>query len=294
MKACKGLLLFCFLGISISSCFNPPEFSNVPEIDLEKIQFKETPELGEADTLILYLNFKDGDGDLGFDPLNPAHTQKPYNDSFYYVANGQVTEGRGDTIPVTTQVVYTTDGTKSYDLLRPPDGLTGKLAIDKTRLQPNYGYLPLYDANSCLDYALAQILVPEDEFLVDATYNIIDTLYEEAAPDYRYFLVEEPFLYRRNPYHNNIDVKFFKFTNGEFVEYDLFKEFCIDFNGRFPNVTEKAGSPVEGEIRYAMTNSSFLAVFGNAPIKLKIRIRDRALNSSKEIETPQFDLRSKK
>jgi hypothetical protein len=35
-------------------------------------------------------------------------------------------------------------------------------------------------------------------------------------------------------------------------------------------------------------------VFGNTPIKLKVRIRDRALNSSKEIETPQFDLRSKK
>jgi hypothetical protein len=294
MKACKGLLLICFLGISISSCFNPPEFSNLPEIDLEKIQFKETPELGEADTLILYLNFKDGDGDLGFDLLNPIYSQEPYNDSFYYIANGQVTDGRGDTIRVTTQVVYTTDGTKSYDLLNLPEGLTGKLAIDKTRLLSNYEYLPLYDPNSCLNYSLSQILVAESDNVIDNTYNIIDTLYDESNPDSKFFLVEEPFLYKRNPYHNNIEVKFFKFTNGSFVEYDWFQEFCIDFNGRFPNVSDNTGSPVEGSLRYAMTNSSFLAIFGNTPIKLEIKVRDRALNTSKKIETPQFDLRSRK
>lgn len=289
MKACKGLLLFCFLGISISSCFNPPEFSNVPEIELEKIQFKETPESGEADTLVLYLNFKDGDGDLGFDLLDPVFSQEPFNDSFYYIADGS-----GDTISVTTQVVYSTDGAKSFDLLNPPVGLTGKLAINKTRLLPNYGYLPVYDPNSCLNYSISQILVAESDNLVDATYNIIDTLYEESNPESKFFLVEEPFLYRRNPYHNNIEVKFFKFTNGTFVEYDWFQEFCIDFNGRFPNVSNQAGSPVEGSLRYNMTNSSFLAIFGNNQIKLKIRIRDRALNSSREIETPAFDLRSRK
>jgi hypothetical protein len=289
MKACKGLLLFCFLGISISSCFNPPEFSNVPEINLEKIQFKETPELGSSDTLIIYLSFKDGNGDLGFDLLDPVYTEEPYNDSFYFIA-----DGNGDTTRATTQVVYSTDGTKSYDLLDVPEGLTGKLATDKTRLLPNYEDLPLYDPNSCLNYSLTQILVAADDNLIDDTYNILDTLAQESNPDFLYFLVEEPFLYKRNPYHNNIDVKFFKFTNGIYEEYDWFQEFCIDFNGRFPNVTNKEGSPVEGTLRYAMTNSSFLAVFGNAPIKLEVKVRDRALNTSKKIETPPFDLRSKK
>jgi len=105
--------------------------------------------------------------------------------------------------------------------------------------------------------------------------------------------VEEPFLYERNIYHNNIDVKFFRFVGGGtgFIEYDWFENFCIDFNGRFPNLTNKEGSPVEGTIRYAMPNSSFLAVFGSTKIKLAIKIRDRARNTSREVETPLFDLR---
>jgi hypothetical protein len=293
MKACKSLLLFCFLGISISSCFDPPEFSSIPEIDLQKIQFKETPAAGDFDTLVVYLTFKDGDGDLGLDLLDPRFSEEPYNDSYFFVANGDVINGVGQFDTVTTRVVYTTDGTKSFDLLNLPSGVTGKLATDRTRLQPNYGMLPFYDPNSCLDYSLTQILVAEEDNVVDATYNIIDTLSEESDPDSKYFLVEEPFLYSRNPYHNNIEVKFFQFSNGSYVEYDWFEEFCIDFSGRFPNVTNNEDSPVEGTIRYAMSNSSFLAVFGNNLIKLKIKIRDRALNTSKEIETPPFDLRSK-
>lgn len=287
MKVSKGLILFCFLGISISSCFDPPEFSNIPEIDVEKIQFKETPSAADFDTLVLYLNFKDGDGDLGIDPLDPKFSEEPFNDSFYFIA-----DGLGDTIQVTTQVVYTTDGSKSFDLLNVPDGVTGKLATDKTRTLPGYGHLPVYDPNSCLNYSLSEILVAEADNLVDDTYNIVDTLYRDGNPNDRFFLVEEPFLYERNIYHNNIDVKFFKFVAGNFVEYDWFEEFCIDFNGRFPNLTNKEGSPLEGTIRYAMPNSSFLAVFGNTRLKLRVKIRDRALNTSKEVETPEFDLRS--
>lgn len=288
MKASKDLILFCFLGILIGSCFNPPEFSDIPEIDIEKIQFKETPAPADFDTLILYLNFKDGNGDLGFDLLDPIYSENPFNDSFYFLA-----DGLGDTIQVTTQVVYTTDGNKSFDLLNAPFDVTGKLATDRTRTLPNYGYLPVYDPNSCLNYSLSEILVAEADNVVDGTFNIIDTLFMSDSNE-RFFLVEEPFLYKRNVYHNNIDVRFFKFVGGSFVEYDWFKEFCIDFNGRFPNLTSKEGSPVAGTIRYAMPNSSFLAVFGNAELKLRIKIRDRALNTSKEIETSQFDLRSKK
>jgi hypothetical protein len=73
------------------------------------------------------------------------------------------------------------------------------------------------------------------------------------------------------------------------VEFDWFEEFCIDFNGRFPVLTNQEG-PLEGTIRYAMPNSSFLALFSVKTLRLKVSIRDRALNLSEEVTTPQFTL----
>jgi hypothetical protein len=281
MKASKGLIFVCFLAISITSCFNPPEFSDTPEVSFSKIQFKEVPG-ATADSLILYIDFRDGDGDLGLyaDMINP-----PFNYSFYYLA-----DGTGGLIPVTTDIVYTTDGTESFELLNVPFGASGKLVTDQTRNLPEYDTLPAYDPNSCLNYSLAPVLVAESDNVVDNTYNIIDTLFDDA--DNLYFLIEEPILYVQNPYHNNIDVEYWVFENGSFVEYNWLEELCTpDFNGRFPVLTNKAGSQVEGTIRYGMGNTSFLALFSIKKLKLKVKIRDRALNTSNEIETPQFDLR---
>lgn len=292
MKACKGLILFCFLISGVSSCFDPPEFTSQPEIQYEKIQFKETPSAGVVDTLILFLNFKDGDGDLGLghtgtiDPYVEAqYTSDPYQSSIFFLA-----DGTGDTLRASTTVVFGID--RSYNLLKLTPGSSGKLATDKTRMLPDYGHLPVYDPDACVNYLLTKVLVAEADNVVDATYNITDTLVNPFDLTERYFLVEEAFLYKRNINNYNIDVEFFMFENGGYVEYDWFDEFCMDFNGRFPILTNGTGAPLEGTIRYSMENSSFIGIFGSKKLKLKIRIRDRALNTSKEIETPDFDLRS--
>ena len=276
MKVIKGLVLFGFLGISISACFNEPEFSILPEISFSKIEFKETPAAGDLDTLILYINFKDGDGDLG---LNDDYLDEPYNDFFYFLS-----DGLGDTTKFSTSIVYTTTGTP-YFLLNSGNA-TGKLVTNRTRLEPNYGYLPEYDPNSCLNYNVTQLLVPEST--VDASYNIVDTLENQANAVF-YVIEDEALLFEKNIYHNNIDVKFLVNEGGNFVEFDWYKEFCIDFNGRFPFLPTQNG-PLEGTIRYAMPNSSFLALFSIKELKLEVMIRDRALNQSKKISTPAFTL----
>ena len=275
MKVIKGIILFCFLGISISACFDPPVFNDEPEIFYNRIQFKETPAVGDFDTLILYIDFRDGNGDLG---LDDNYLDEPFNDSYYYLYNGT---GIQDTVRVVTEII------DSYIVLDKKPGQTGKLVTDRTRTEPGYGSLPIYDANSCLDYSFSQLLVPESANAVDASYNIIDTLFDEL--DDRYFLIEEALLYKKNIYHNNIYVKYEVFENGNWVEFDWFGEFCLDFNGRFPVLTNQEG-PLEGTIRYAMPNSSFLALFSVKKLRLKVSIRDRALNISQEITTPQFDL----
>jgi hypothetical protein len=271
MRAIKGLILFCFLSVTISACFDAPEFNIIPEITFNKIKFKEVPGGGTNDSLILTINFRDGDGDLG---INPDEVEAPFNNFFHYLA-----DGTGDTTRVATGLVG------AYTVIR-TNGATGKLVTNRTRNEPNYGYLPLYDPNSCLNYSETQVLVREDDNIVDDSYNIIkDTLIGSV----NYLIVREALLFKTNPNHYNIDVRFWYFEGGVYKEYDWVKEFCLTFNGRFKVLTDKGG-PLEGTIRYSMLSTAFLAEFSIKSMKLSVKIRDRALHSSEEIYTPAFTL----
>jgi hypothetical protein len=276
MKVIKGLILFCFLSLGVSACFDAPEFNITPEISFSKIQFKEIPGAATNDSLILYLDFRDGDGDLGY---FEGDLEEPYNASFYFLA-----DGTGDTTQVATTQVYDTED-RPYILLKSENKI-GKLVTNRTRNEPNYGYLPVYDNTSCLYYADDELLVPAAA--ADDTYNIADTLFGQGGD--MFFLIQgEPLLYKSNVNHNNIDVRFWVFENGSFVEFDWLAEYCFRFDARFPVLTDKTG-PLEGTIRYAMPSTGFLSNFSIKTRKLSGKIRDRALNTSNEIFTPQFTL----
>lgn len=111
--------------------------------------------------------------------------------------------------------------------------------------------------------------------------NKIDTLYFELNPDHYNITVD--FLVK-NP------------SNGTFEEFDWTKEFTypncgISFDGRFPILfKDKPGSPLEGNLKYSMGSLGFKALFSIKTLKLRIQIKDRALNKSNIIETPEFTL----
>jgi hypothetical protein len=280
MRVIKGLFLFCFLGIAISACFDEPEFSIVPEITFKKIVFRDASAANIVDTLSLYLDFKDGDGDLG---LGENQRGEPYNATFYFLA-----DGLGDTTKVATDVVFDTNG-KEYTLLNSV-GLTGKLVTNETRNDPAYAYLPVYDPTSCLDYSPDEVLVPAT--VVDASYTRIDTLYAanpNGPPVAYYLLAENPLLFEANPNYNNIEVKFWVLENGVYEEFDWLGRFCVHFDARFPVVGEK-GKPVEGTLRYDMKSTGFLNNFSIKTLKLSVSIKDRALNRSNEVYTHTFKL----
>ena len=286
MRVIKGIVLFCFSVILVSSCFDPPEFSDIPEITFKDIKFKEVGGAADYDSLILYLDFKDGNGDVGLSSLNPEDFDPPYHFENYFVTDAAAT---GDTIPVLSRTVSTGVGGTIYTILN-PDSIGGKLVTSKTKAKPNYGYLPAYNPESCVNYSfLSDVLLPLKS--VDASFDIQDTI---SLNGRKYAVIKEAVLYKPNPNHYNIEVKFWRFQNGSFVEYDWFKEYCITYDGRFPTSLSDFPTykdhPIEGTIRYAMPNTSFLAIFGNTQIKISARIRDRALHVSNEVITPPFDL----
>jgi hypothetical protein len=80
-------LLVLGLALTLSSCFTEPNYSNVPEISFDRVD-RYTIEGGQGvgrsrrDSVIVVINFKDGDGNLG----NDIPISKP--DSARYASNG--------------------------------------------------------------------------------------------------------------------------------------------------------------------------------------------------------------
>ncbi|HEX8506661.1 MAG TPA: hypothetical protein VF630_14955 [Hymenobacter sp.] len=60
--------LACLVGTGLNGCINAPEYDTTPEIEFKELQVVHVPRSGGLlgqDTLKFFVNFKDGDGDLG-------------------------------------------------------------------------------------------------------------------------------------------------------------------------------------------------------------------------------------
>jgi len=72
------------IALFLASCFDPPVYSNTPVIEYDNITFVDVSSPSNADSLILSIKFKDGDGDMGLDPNNPFDTIYPYNSRDFF------------------------------------------------------------------------------------------------------------------------------------------------------------------------------------------------------------------
>ena len=228
IKKVTTVLLVPVLFIAIS-CYSPPEFPVEPSISFKSIIFKELDNL--PDSLILSLEFKDGDGDLG---LGTNELGEPYHDIWFF---------------------------------RKADNT---LLTYSDRFTPPYDTLPPYEfPYTCLNYSTNRGIEGYEN----------DTLY-----------------FQQNENHWNIFVEYFVKKNGVYTEFDweiAFPPQCSDsFNGRFPVMTDLSNSPLEGVLRYGMTSSGFKILFRNDTLKLRVRIKDRALHTSNVFETPDFVLKN--
>jgi hypothetical protein len=291
MKLIKGLGLLSFLTILSGSCFDPPEFPAVPQIEFERIEFVDSPGVGDFDSLNLYIRFKDGDGDLGFTE-ETRYISDPFHNAFFYQ------EDNGNLSPVATISGYV--GEDEYDLLQIPDAERGKLVFFRTREKPEYSFLP--QTFDCAHYEyLGGAVTPTtggdgrrllirttDIAALDPLVKIVDTLHTTPA----YYQIRDTLYFTPNPNHYNIEVDFFikdATAEGGFREFDWREEFCTTFDGRFPVFSDK-GSSIDGTLRYSMTSLGFTSLFSIQTLKLRVSIKDRARNTSNVIETPEFRL----
>lgn len=289
MNILRRLSIPAVLLVILNSCFDPPEYSIVPQIEYNSVVFVEVGDFSDPDTLILSIDFKDGDGDLG---LGNTDISDPYHDSNYYLE-----DGGGGLIRIPTELRYS-----DIPPMLKMSGEQGKLATSRTRNKPLYTYLPAFQADGCPHpfiqngtpdtayYKYEYLYISEEDgYVIDDSYQIIDTLTAQDLPDI--YVVRDTLLYKPNPAHNNISVEWLVQNNdGSFSEFDWSQISCsTGYDGRFP-VLEDRTRAVEGTLRYSMTSIGFLQLFSIKTLKLRVTIWDRALHQSNIIETPQFTL----
>jgi hypothetical protein len=296
MKFIKGLALLSFLAAMFGSCFDPPEFPAVPEIEFERIEFINSADPAEEDSLNLYITFRDGDGDLGLSET-PEDNSAPWQDVIFYQENN------GSLLPLELESGYI--GGNEYDWLKIPDASKGKLVTPRSKLKPEYsGQLPSetefcapYETlGEAIDPAKPQqserrrlVILKTDSAVLDADFKIVDRLPKGGPTEF--YQIMDKLYFTRNPNHFNIDVDFLikdPTAPDGFREYDFVKELCTtSFDGRFPVFSDKLNS-IEGTLKYSMTSIGFVTAFSIKIMKLRVTIKDRALNSSNTIYTNEF------
>jgi len=252
--------------VPLVSCLDTEEFPDEPSIEYNDIRYVEVGGFLESDSLILKIDFEDGDGDLGLRAEDNRDRESPYNDFSLFAFNPtseRITEYALDTLSSASQ--------SDLDLVNNIIRFSDRRNIPELDTLPDYTF-PDY----CKYWREIQIFGPSS-----------------TEP-----LVEDTVYYQDNPRFNNIYVRFFVETSpgsNDFEEF--FWEFSrppecnVNYNGRFPLINEiDREKSSEGTITYRMTSVGWRTTFQNNRVKLRVFIYDRAGHKSNEIETPPFRL----
>jgi len=258
------------LLVSSWSCFDPPEFPLIPDIQFESIRFVDTPDPSPlevaTDSLVLEISFRDGDGNLGIDSRESA---PPWNDRWYYM----------------TTIVPGCSPTSN-----------GQSRCYQLRLE---------DVAKCVNYKLKRVPVNGSdtlkafvkpynctnwEVIRDKTGKVLDTVYFQVNPHYTNIFVE--FQLKESPSACSSPPCFSVFDWSQYLNYPSCE--LQGFNGRFPylNTEDAVDTPLAGTIKYSMPSPFFKTIFGARTLRLRVYIEDRLMNRSNEILTPEFTLRT--
>ena len=165
----------------------------------------------------------------------------------------------------------------------------GDLGLSGDENDPPYNALSFYPnrTDPCrfserFDARCSDVLPPDFSCV---NYQYFETLGQDTINDTLYIKINE------NQYNFIVDLM--TKENGQFEVFDFREELCVaPLSGRFPWLKDNfnAESPLEGVIEFRPPSSALQALFRNDTLKLRIRIKDRALNDSNIIESCEFTL----
>lgn len=256
MKAIHSILVLIILLVVVS-CFDPPQFSDTPSITIDDVRVKEVPGAATPDSLIITINFQDGDGNIG---LEGSENEPPFNERWFFLINPTATCEDGVLAPCTK---------KSF--------------IDESNLD---NYVSYSLRRTSVDYdTLPQFIPPYDcsrYFVLKNANNVaLDTLYNQLNPRYNNIFVDV--LVK-----NGATFEKFDFLGQGYPRCDIY-----GLNGRLPILAKgqdlSQELPLEGTITYKITSASFSPLIGKT-LKLQIWIMDRDGNTSNVDVSNEFTL----
>ena len=290
MKILKGFAVFVVIAVGLSSCFDEPTFGPDPVIEFRRIEFIEVGGFAEPDSLTLYIDFQDGDGDLG---LSPDMIDNPYHPINFFVGDGTSTTAVSAGLYSNyTGLKYKSNGKTPTNPSFVIDEAPGGLFVSFSD-QGVYGLPPNAPPYTCEAYYQAYLqdtifIRYADRFSLKPQ-DVVDTLVDVNGKDVAYAALATWYT-ELNPAHYNITIRFYvKQSNGTFQEYDFREEFCTTYDGRFPVLSEDE-RPLEGSLKYALVGTGFLPIFSVNTLRLEIEIRDRATHVSNTVSTQEFTL----
>ena len=303
--------LFIVLSAELYSCYPEVEFSIVPEISWEKAKFIDSP--NSADSLMIYVHFTDGDGNLGIDSdENDSPFNRKFNYCYFDRINMRVKIAMGNSEEhkqYYNRYVFFHFETEAdrntflnSDLL--PDWNNTNYLVGPHGKEPySVGVFEYNNGNfyqrisSVIDTVETNYITYRDKFNIAPLDTLPGFVYPYNCKNWEIIPGIDTLYTTSNPYYNNIYVNYYVEQGGEFKEFkweDLrqFPDCGVNWNGRFPYLLteEETDRPLQGEIRYTMNSTGFIDLFGANRIKLEIFIYDRDFNKSNVILTPAFRL----
>ncbi|MCE2733078.1 MAG: hypothetical protein O9302_08615 [Cyclobacteriaceae bacterium] len=298
VKNLKKYLAAFFLVLIAVSCFEQPQFSDTPVIELENVYYREVGGIGDADSIVVSFSFRDGDGDIGIprvfidETTTTDDTSDPYHEKDFFLATGN---GQLATVPTVTIFADTIQN----GLLQPigltvlnPEALNGTLVSNRTRSEAGYGSLPVYnpDELGCFNYTNDVVFLPEIfQSVLDEDHKVLG-ITTNLLTGQRFIKLRDELYFQFNPEYNNLDVSIeVEGNGGVFTEFNWQRIYCENFNARIPVINNERIA-TEGILTYSLVSTGFRTVFTNKRIKLRLKIRDREQNVSNELLTQAFRL----
>jgi hypothetical protein len=257
----RTLNLFILIALlAIGSCFNPPEFSEIPQIvRIEGVRTFEVPGANTPDSMIVSVQFRDGNGDIGIDA---TQNEPPYNERWFFLKT-----------PITKCETGLTSPCNRISYVQDPTKLSAYVTYSMKRTTPGYDTLPAFvQPFDCSRY-----------YVVTTGSQVRDTLYSVTNRRYSNFFMD---IYIKSG--NSYDK--FNFNSRPYPACEIY-----GLDGRLPILAKdgdlSAELPLDGTITYKVASASFYSLLRNRTVQLRIRIMDRAGNMSDEAISNDFTLR---